>query len=129
MKALGEFQAEPRKQGCLRALGAHHAADAQLTAGLFGQWQDHIGALDAAQLLQDGAGTVAQAGAGLPLLQGLPQHVGQEADQDVRLNPALLLMPDGTDGKIALVNAEGSFSLGELDLCFPELAIAPVVNV
>jgi hypothetical protein len=97
VKALGELQAEPLEQGCLGALGAHHAADAQLTAGLLGQRQDHIGTLDAAQLIQNGARTVAQAGTGLPLLQGLPQHVGQEADQDVRLNAALLLMPDGTD--------------------------------
>jgi hypothetical protein len=34
--------------------------------------------LDAAQLLEDGARTVAQAGARLPLLQGLPQDIGQE---------------------------------------------------
>ena len=72
MKAVGEHQAEAVEQGGLSGIGADHAANAQLTTRLLGQRQDHVGALDATQLVEDGARTVAQAGAGLPLLQGLP---------------------------------------------------------
>jgi hypothetical protein len=79
VKALRKGKAEAVEQGGLRGLGAHNAANVQLTARLFGQRQDHVGALDAAQLVEDGARTVAQAGASLPLLQGLPQDIGQEA--------------------------------------------------
>src|SRR5580704_2339957 len=78
VKAFGKFQAEAVEQGGLSGFGAHHAANAQLTARLIGQRQDHVRTLDAAQLLEDGARTVAQAGARLPLLQGLPQDIGQE---------------------------------------------------
>jgi len=129
VKALGELQAEALEQGGLGALGAHHAADAQLTVRLLGQGQHHVGTLDTAQLLQDSAWTVAQTGAGLPLLQGLPHDVGQEADQDVGLNAALLLMPDRTNGKLAFVNPEGGLGLGELDVGAPQGGRIPVRQI
>jgi len=99
---------------------ADHAADAQLAARFIGQRQDHVGALDTAQLVEDGAWTVAQAGVRLPLLQGLPHHIGQETNQEVSLHTALLLMPDRTNGKLAFVNPESGLSLSELDISAPQ---------
>lgn len=60
----------------------HHAPQAEFTAVLGGEHD--VRALNTAQLLKNRARALAQAGAPLPLLQGLPQDVGQKADQDVR---------------------------------------------
>ncbi len=59
----------------------------------------------------------------------LPQHVGQEADQDVGLDPLFLLMPDRSDPQVALLDAEGGFRLGQLDVRLPEFLGAPVGDV
>jgi len=72
VKALGQGQAEAIEEGGLILIGTHHTAQAQLAARLIGQRQDHIGAEDVVQLVENRARTVAQAGPGLPLLQGLP---------------------------------------------------------
>ena len=88
---------------------ADDAAEAHLAAVRGGQHD--VGALDAAEFLEDGARAVAQVGAALPLLQGLPEHVGQEADQDMGLDAVLALMPDRADRQLALVDAKGGFGL------------------
>jgi hypothetical protein len=62
----------------------------------------------------------------LPLLQGLPQRIGDEAHQDVRLDSRFLVMPDRADRKIRLLDPEGRFGLGELDVGFPEFFVAPL---
>jgi hypothetical protein len=36
------------------------------------------------KFVEDGARAMTKTGPGLPLLQGLPQDVGEEADEDVR---------------------------------------------
>ncbi len=46
------------------------------------------------------SGPVTQAG------QRLPQHVRQEADQDVCQHAVLFLVPDGADAQVAFVNPE-----------------------
>jgi len=46
-----------------------------------------------------------------PLLQRLSQYLGQETDQDVGLHPLGILMPDGPDREVALVDAEGGVRL------------------
>ena len=51
--------------------------------------------------------TLAQFGPALPLLQGLPYDIGEEADKDMRLHPSGLLMPDGAQREIAFLDAEG----------------------
>jgi len=50
VEALGELQAEGLEQDGLGRFGAHHAADAQLTGGLLGQGQHHVGTLGAPQV-------------------------------------------------------------------------------
>jgi len=56
----------------------------------------------------------------LPLLECLPENVGQEADKNVSLDAFLLLVPDGSDGEVALVDTEGGLGVGELDVGLPE---------
>jgi hypothetical protein len=54
-----------------------------------------VGTLNAAELVQDRARALAEARAALPLLKGLPEHVGQKADEDVRLHTVGPLVPHG----------------------------------
>lgn len=71
----------------MSGVGAYDAAEAEFPTVL-GR-EDHVGALDAPEFVEDGARAVAQPGALLPLLQGFQEHVGEEADEDVRLDPGL----------------------------------------
>jgi hypothetical protein len=52
-------------------------------------------------------------------LQCHHQAVGEEGDEDVRLNPVFKLMMNGSNGEIALECSEDSFNLGKLDIAFP----------
>src|SRR6516162_9830343 len=91
--------------------------------------QDDVVGLDAGELLENGTRRVAEAGAALPHLQAFPQHEGEEADEDVRLDAVLTLMPDRPHVQLVLLDAKGGLSLGELDIGFPELPVAPVLDV
>ena len=58
--------------------------------------------LDGGELLDDGArGEAGRLGPG-EVLQSHEQAIGDERDEDVRLNALLELMEDGPDGKIVL---------------------------
>src|SRR5215471_8389819 len=108
---FGQSESEPIKQQGLGLVGFDYTADAQLAARIFSQRQDYVTALDAAEFIEDGARAIAQPGATLPLLQRLPQDVGQEADQDMGLHPILALVPDRPQRQFALVDAEGGLRL------------------
>src|SRR3989441_11729747 len=82
-QALREVEAEPVEEGSLGGVRAHHAAQAQLAAVL-GR-QDDVCALNTPEFIEDRARTPAEARASLPLLERLPQHVGEETDEDVGL--------------------------------------------
>jgi len=43
------------------------------------------------------------------LSHALPEHVGKEADEDVRLDPVFSLVPDRPQAKVLFVDAEGGF--------------------
>src|SRR5580693_5944779 len=75
------------------------------------------------------ARTVAETGAALPLLQRLPQNVGEKAHQDVRQHAILALMPDGTDRQLALSDAKGRFRFRKLDIGPPQRLGAPVAQI
>ncbi len=79
-------------------VGPDDTAQAELVLGGISGRPNDVGALDAAQLLEKGAGAVAEAGAPHPLLEGLPQDVGQETDQDVRLATVGSVVPDWAHG-------------------------------
>ena len=78
--------------------------------------QNHIVRLDARQFLEQRARRVAQACAGLPQLQRLPQHEREEAHEDVRLHAIFTLMPDRANRQLILLDAEGRLGLRELDV-------------
>ena len=68
---------------------------------------------------------LAETGAALPLLQRLPQHIGEKAHQDVRQHAILALMPDGTDRQLALIDAKGRFRFRKLNIGPPQRLGAP----
>lgn len=55
-----------------------------------------------------------------PLFQRHLKTVGKKSHNDMRLDPVITLMVDGTDGQIAFEFFEGLLNLRELDVVFPE---------
>ena len=125
--ALGQDDAEAVEQRYLGSVGLGDAAKAD--SAKCRCRQDDIVRLNACELFQDGARRVSKPGTALPHLQALPQNKGEKANQDVSLNAVLALMPDRTDVQLVLLNSEGGFRLGELDIGFPELPIAPIADI
>src|SRR5712691_6191558 len=118
-EALGEVEAEPVEQGGLHGVRAHDAAEAKLSTILGGQHD--VGALNTAQFVEDRARTLPEAGQALPLLQRLPQHVGQEADEDVGLHAISALMPYRANRELALLDAERRLDVRQLDVRAPQV--------
>ena len=78
--------------------------------------------LDGGELLDDGArGEAGRLGPG-EVLQSHEQAIGDERDEDVRLNALLELMEDGPDGKIVLELLECLFDFRELHVVAPHAA-------
>ena len=85
--------------------------------------------MNARKLGKNRAGRIAQPGTGLPLLERFPQHVSEKANQNVRLDAILFVMPDRTDAQIGFLNPEGGFGFAELNVGLPQLFVGPVVDV
>ena len=68
--------------------------------------QEHVDDSDFAELGEDSPRLVAETGGGASLGEGLPQDVGQEADEDVGEDAVLLLVPDGSNPQVGFVDAE-----------------------
>ena len=117
------------KQLCLGLVGRNDTANAKLTTWIKCSREDDVRALNAGELVEDGPRGVAETRPLLPLLEGFPKDVGEEADEDVGLDSLLLLMPDGADGELGLLDPEGRLCLGELDVGLPEDLCVPVVDV
>jgi hypothetical protein len=83
-EALREVEAEAVEQGGLSGVRAHDAAEAEFTP--IRRRQDDVRALNATEFIEDRARTVPESGSTLPLLERLPQHVGEKADEDVGLD-------------------------------------------
>ena len=83
--------------------------------------QDDVVGLDARQFFEDGPRRVAEARVLLPHLEALPEHEGEEANEDVGLDPVLALMPDRTQVQLIFVNAKSRLGLSELDVGLPKL--------
>src|SRR5207247_654037 len=88
-----------------------------------------VRALDAAEFIENRPRAVAQPRSALPLLQRLPEHIGEEAHQDVRLDPLGLLMPDRPERELTLLDAEGRFGLRELHVRPPPRLSVPVGDI
>src|SRR5437660_1695058 len=126
-QALREIEPEPIEEGGLRGVRAHDAAQTEFAAVLGGEHD--VGALDAAELVEDRPWTLPEAGPPLPLLEGFPQHVGQEADEDVGLDAILPLVPHGTNPQLTFLDAECRLRVGELDVRAPQVLGRPVGDV
>ena len=85
-QTLWEAKAEAIEQLCLGLVGPDDAADAKLTTGIVRGWENDVSALKAGEFIEDGPRRVAEARPLLPLLEGLPEDVGEEADEDVGLD-------------------------------------------
>jgi len=118
--ALWQHETEAIEQRGLGGVGLGDAAQAEQTLRRGGQ--HHVVRLDARQLLQDGPRRVAQTSAALPHRQALPQHEGEEADENVRLHAVLALMPDRPDVELIFLDAECRLRLGELNVGLPQTA-------
>ena len=125
--ALGEDHAEAVEKRRLGGVGLCDATQSDLSVRC-GR-QDDIMGLDARQFLKDGRRRVAKARALLPHLKAVPEHQGEEANEDVGLDPVLALMPDRTQVQLILVNAKRRLGLSELDVGLPELSVAPIADV
>jgi len=93
------------------------AAGADLSA-VFGD-EDDIHRAELAEFSEHSSRFIAQSRFHAQLAQEFPQHIRQEADQDVGLHAIGALMPDRSHVQLILVDAEGGFGLGELDVCLP----------
>src|SRR5579864_3410404 len=91
--------------------------------------QHDVGAAQLAKLGEQSPGAMPQPSALCPLFEGLPQDVGEKADQDVSLDPAGFLMPNRSQRQVRLLDAKGSLDLGELNVGVPELLGCPVGDV
>ena len=97
--------------------GLRHAARAELLAVLRGK--DDVDRAQFAELVEDAAWFVAQARPLAQLAEELPEHVGQEADQDMGQDAVLFLVPHGPERQVAFLDAERRLRLGQLDVRAP----------
>lgn len=126
---LGQSESEAIEQSGLCAIGADDASQPQFALWRGRRWQDHVGAVDGAEFLKDGARRITQTGAALPLFEGLPQNIGEETDENVRQNTRLSLMSNWADRQLTLVDAEGGLGFGKLDVGLPQRLGRPVADV
>jgi hypothetical protein len=78
------------------------AAQPELAAVL--SRQHDVGALNALEFVKDRPWARAEACAALPLLERLPQHVGEEAHEDVGLDAIGALVPHRANAELALLD-------------------------
>ena len=78
--------------------------------------------MDGSQLLDYLTGRVAHGFGFEPEFEGAPHGQRQEADQDVRLHPILLLVKDRAQAQVAFARAKGIFDFCKLDVPAPEFA-------
>ena len=72
--------------------------------------------MDLPHLEQEPSGLISQAADAHPVFQRPPQAQGEEAHEDVRLDPALEMVIDRAEGEVALEVAECGFGCRELDV-------------
>ncbi len=109
--ALGQDDTESIEECGLCGVRLGDAAQANLAVRR-GRHDDVVG-LNARQLFEDGARRVAEACTLLPHLEAFPQHEGEEANENVSLNPVLALVPNGTNVELILLDTESGLGLSE----------------
>lgn len=63
------------------------------------------------------------------LAKRFPQHIRQKTDEDVSKDSVFRLVPDGANLQVALVDSEGGFRLGQLNVGLPQFFISPAGDV
>ena len=91
--------------------------------------QHYIDRPNLRRLIDDPLGFIPQMLLAAQLSQHFPQDIGQRADQNMRLDPILTLMPNGTDPQVTLVNPKCRLSLRKLHVQLPQLLATPVGNI
>jgi len=76
-----------------------------------GGWQMHVHHLDAGEFLQHRAWRESRSQGAQPLLECRLQAVGNESNEDVRLDAVVLLVMDRTDRQVILEFLERSVSM------------------
>ena len=108
------------KQDALRVVGLGDAAESNRAFESAANGKHDVAAFEFGEFREQGARRVAQAAALHPAGEGFPQHVGEEAHQDVGSDPRLVLVPHRTQLQFVFGDAEGPFRLGQLDVATPE---------
>ena len=106
----GQVEAKAVEERGLRGVGLGDATQSDLAVGC-GRQDDVVG-LDAGKLFEDGPRRVSEARALLPHLEALPEHEGEEANEDVGLDPLLAVMPDRSNVQLIFLDAKSRLSLG-----------------
>ncbi len=78
--------------------------------------KDDIHHTDVFEFLEDTSRLVAQPGLLAQASQRFPQHIRQEADENVRQHTIFFLVPDGPNVQVAFVNPKRRFGFGQLDV-------------
>jgi hypothetical protein len=125
--AFRQDNAEAVQECGLSGVGLGDATQADL-AVCRGRQHDVV-RLNARELFKNRARRISKVRTLLPHLQALPEHEGEKANEDTRLNAILALMPDRPQLELGFVDAESSLGLGELDIGSPQLLIAPIDDV
>ena len=85
--------------------------------------------MDLPHFEQELSGLISQAADAHPVFQRPPKTQREEADEDVRLDPALQMVIDRAQSKVALEVAECGFRFRELDVPAPEFGGVFAVRV
>jgi hypothetical protein len=94
-RTLRKPKAGPIQELGLSLFGTDYAPDSDLPAASLCRRQDDVGTVEPAQFLKRGPRGVAETSLFLPLLERFPEHMGEEADENVRLNALGFLVPMG----------------------------------
>ena len=101
--------------------GLGNAAGSDFRAGASRQHDVHRA--DVGQFGKHSARFAAQPGFVTQLTQSFPQHVRQEAHEDMSQHALFFLMPDRANRQVALVNPKCGLGFCQLDVRFPEFFV------
>ena len=107
--AFGQDEAEAVEKRGLSGVGLGDAAQSDLAVRC-GRQDDVVG-LDARKLFEDGARRVSEARSLLPHLEAFPEYEGEEANEDVSLDPVLALMPDRTQVELIFLDPKSGLDI------------------
>src|SRR5208337_4105210 len=116
-KSSRQGQFKPLQNDPLMSIRRLHASQPYLCA-VSGR-QNHIRKFDLCEFPLNFPRLVPEACILAKSTQGLPKDIGQETDQNMRLNSSFLLMPYRANTQIAFVDTESILCLGQLNVCFP----------